>query len=89
MNLDLRSKLQNTEVALVVRSAALSREATAKIDDTLEDSAWRMELTPEGQLRWRAPAGASFGDAQSEPDASLGLRLMLKLLGPLAPDELL
>ena len=89
MNLDLRSKLQNTEVALVVRSAALSREATAKIDDTLEDSAWRMELTPEGQLRWRAPAGASFGDAQSEPDASLGLRMMLKLLGPLAPDELL
>ncbi len=89
MNLDLRSNLQNTEVALVVRSAALSREATAKIDDTLEDSAWRMELTPEGQLRWRAPAGASFGDAQSEPDASLGLRLMLKLLGPLAPDELL
>ncbi len=89
MNLDLRSKLQNTEVALVVRSVALSREATAKIDDTLDDSAWRMELTPEGQLRWRAPPGASFGDAQSEPDASLGLRFMLQLLGPFAPDEML
>ena len=89
MNLDLRSKLQNTEIALVIRSAALSREATAKIDDTLDDSAWRMELTPEGQLRWKAPAGASFGDATSEPDASLGLRMMLQLLGPFAPDEML
>ena len=89
MNLDLRSKLQNTEVALVVRSTELSREAAAKVEDTLDDSAWRMELTPEGQLRWRAPPGASFGDADSEPDASLGLRLMLQLLGPFAPDEML
>ncbi len=89
MNLDLRSKLQNTEVALVVRSAELSREATAKIDDTLDDGAWRMELTPDDQLRWRAPPGADFGDASQEPDASLGLRTVLKLLGPLAPDEML
>ena len=89
MNLDLRSKLQNTEVALVVRSTELSREATAKIDDTLDDGAWRMELTPDDQLRWRAPPGADFSDATQEPDASLGLRTLLKLLGPLAPDEML
>lgn len=89
MNLDLRSKLQNTEVALVVRSVALSREATAKIDDTLDDSAWKMELTAEDQLRWRAPPDAPFEDARSEPDASLGLRMVLQLLGPLAPDEML
>ena len=89
MNLDLRSKLQNTEVALVVRSTELSREATAKIDDTLDDGAWKMELTADDQLRWRAPPGADFSDATQEPDASLGLRTLLKLLGPLAPDEML
>ena len=89
MNLDLRSKLQNTEVALVVRSTELSRDATAKIEDTLDDGAWKMELSPEGRLTWRAPPDAAFGDAHSEPDASLGLRLMLQLLGPLAPDHLL
>lgn len=89
MNLDLRSKLQNTEVALVIRSAALSRQATAELEDALDDSVWRVELTPEGRLWWRAPPGAAFEDAHGEPDASLGLRLLLKLLGPLAPDELL
>ncbi len=89
MNLDLRSKLQNTEVALVIRSAALSRQATAELEDALDDSVWRVELTPEGRLWWRAPPGAAFEDAHGEPDVSLGLRLLLKLLGPLAPDELL
>ena len=89
MNLDLRSKLQNTEVALVIRSAALSRLAAERIEDTFDDSAWKMELTPGGQLRWRAPPQADFADASSEPDASWALRLIVKLLGPLAPDEML
>lgn len=89
MNLDLRSKLQNTEVALVIRSAALSRQAAAELEEALADSVWKLELTAEGSLLWRAPPGAAFEDAQGEPDASWGLQLMLKLLGPLAPDEML
>ena len=89
MNLDLRSQLQNTEVALVVRSRTLSGEAARQVDDTLDDGAWRLERSPEGRLRWRAPPGAPFEDATSEPDASLPLRLMLMILGPFAPDELL
>ncbi len=36
MNLDLRSQLQNTEVALVVRSRTLSGEAARQVDDTLD-----------------------------------------------------
>ena len=89
MNLDLRSQLQNTEVALVIRSAALSRQATARIEDGLDDGVWKMELTPAGTLRWRAPPEADFEDAGSEPDTSWGLRFILRILGPLAPDELL
>ncbi len=89
MNLDQRSKLQNTEVALVIRSAALSRQAAAEIEDALDDSVWKLELTPEGRLLWRAPPAAAFEDAQGEPDASLGLRLLLQILGPFAPDEML
>ncbi|QTD44863.1 phospholipase D family protein [Ottowia testudinis] len=89
MNLDLRSQLQNTEIALVIRSRALSAKAAAKIEDTFDDSVWKMELTPEGRLHWRAPPGAAFSDATRDPDASLGLRLMINLLGPLAPDEML
>jgi phosphatidylserine/phosphatidylglycerophosphate/cardiolipin synthase-like enzyme len=89
MNLDWRSKLQNTEVALIIRSNALARQATLEVEDALDDGAWRMALTADGALRWRAPPGADFDDADQEPDASLGLRLLLKVLGPLAPDEML
>ena len=88
MNLDLRSKLQNSEVALVIRSRALSQEATRMIEPALASGAYRVELVG-GQLLWRAPQGSGLKDATAEPDASIGLTLMLKLLGPLAPDEML
>jgi putative cardiolipin synthase len=89
MNLDWRSKLQNTEVALVIRSRALARQAAVEVEEALASGAWQMVLTPEGRLLWRAPPGADFEDAHGEPDASLGLRLLIKVLGPFAPDEML
>lgn len=88
MNLDLRSQRQNTEVALLIRSGELSRRATAQIDTALQDAAWQVQQTDQG-LVWRAPKDSGLPDATTEPDASLPLRLMLQLLGPLAPDHLL
>ena len=88
MNLDIRSQRQNTEIALLIRSTDLSRRATAQIETALSGAAWRVQLN-EGALVWRAPQGSGLNDATSEPDASAPLRLMLQLLGPLAPDHLL
>ena len=88
MNLDLRSKLQNSEVAIVIRNRALSLEATRMIEPALTRGAYHVELI-EGQLVWRAPQGSGRQDSMTEPDASLPLKLMLKLIGPLAPDEML
>lgn len=88
MNLDMRSQRQNTEVALLIRSTELSRRATTQIDTALKESAWQVQATDQG-LRWRAPEGSGLPDATTEPDASAPLRLMLQLLGPLAPDHLL
>ncbi|NMM08171.1 MAG: phospholipase D family protein [Polaromonas sp.] len=88
MNLDLRSKLQNSEVAIVIRNRALSLEASRMIEPALAQGAWRVELL-EGQLLWRAPEGSALQDSRSEPDASLALRMLLTLIGPLAPDEML
>ncbi len=88
MNLDLRSKLQNSEVALVIRSRALSLEAARMIEPALASGAYHVELV-DGQLIWRAPQGSGLKDSTVEPDASLGLKLILKLLGPIAPDEML
>lgn len=88
MNLDLRSQLQNTEIAVLVRSNELSRIATEKIEVALREGSWHVE-EQDGRLVWRAPQGSGLQDATTEPDASASLRLMLKLFGPLAPDKLL
>ncbi|MBK5207112.1 MAG: phosphatidylserine/phosphatidylglycerophosphate/cardiolipin synthase family protein [Polaromonas sp.] len=88
MNLDLRSKLQNSEVAIVIRNRALSAEATRMIEPALASGAWRVALA-DGQLVWLAPQDSGLKDSTTEPDASLGLNLLLKLIGPFAPDEML
>lgn len=88
MNLDLRSQLQNTEIALLIRSNELSRAASEQIERGMEERSWHVELV-DGSLMWRAPKDSKLPDATSEPDTSATLRLMLKLFGPLAPDELL
>jgi cardiolipin synthase C len=88
MNLDLRSQLQNSEVAIVIRNRSISAEATRLIEPTLASGAYRVELE-NGRLVWRAPQGSPLKDSLIEPDASWGLQLMLKLIGPFAPDEML
>ena len=88
MNLDLRSKLQNSEVAIVIRNRTLSQEATRMIEPALASGAYHVELI-DGQLMWRAPQGSGLKDSTSEPDASLTLKLLLRLFGPFAPDEML
>ncbi|MDP3247367.1 MAG: phospholipase D-like domain-containing protein, partial [Polaromonas sp.] len=88
MNLDLRSQLQNTEVALAIRSAKLAGETIALIEPAMARGAYKVELE-DGLLVWRAPQGSGLKDARTEPDASVGLKLMLKLLGPFAPEEML
>ncbi|HEX9720162.1 MAG TPA: phospholipase D family protein [Ramlibacter sp.] len=88
MNLDLRSQIQNSEVALLIRSAAVSREAARQVEATIAQGAYRLELDKD-RLVWRAPPGAPFKDARSEPDASTKLRLLVRLIAPFAPDEML
>ena len=88
MNLDLRSQIQNSEVALLIRSTAVAQEAARQVDATIAQGAYRLELE-NGQLVWRAPPGAAFKDARSEPEASTTLRLLVRLIGPFAPDEML
>jgi len=91
MNLDRRSALQNTELGIVVQSRVLARELTHNLEETLADC-YRVEVTADGQLRWQGPPDAAHPEGQvydSEPEASTSLKLMLDLVGPFAPDELL
>ena len=88
MNLDLRSQLQNSEVALVIRSGRLAEEAARLIENSFANGAYQVVQDERGLL-WRAPPGAAFADARSEPDAALRLRMLVRLLAPFAPDEML
>lgn len=88
MNLDLRSKLQNTEIGLLMASRRLSGQLTQLTELMFQRASYRVELDGE-QLRWRAPPGAGFADATREPEASFSLRLLANVIAPLAPDELL
>lgn len=90
MNLDLRSALQNTEAAIVIRSRPLSAELTPAIEQGLKES-YKVELK-DGQLLWRYPASDTAHADQTltaEPDAGPGLKLLVNIAGPFAPDEML
>ena len=90
MNLDLRSQLQNTELGMVIRSRKLSAAMEAAIDQSLDDS-YELSLQ-DGQLRWTTPSetpGQPGEVLSSEPDARMGLKILLKLTGPFAPEEML
>lgn len=88
MNLDLRSQIQNSEVALLIRGRAVAAEAARLIEGSFARSAYKLELAG-GKLHWRAPPGASFKDADDEPEAGTRLKLFVKILGPFAPEEML
>jgi cardiolipin synthase C len=91
MNLDLRSTLQNTEMSLVIRSSTIARELSANIEQTVADS-YRLEWSGK-RLFWHPPRDSSGATAAqpltSEPDASTRLKLLLRLIGPFAPEEML
>ncbi|MGE4242300.1 phospholipase D-like domain-containing protein [Ramlibacter sp.] len=88
MNLDLRSQIQNSEVALVIRSAPFAAQVLKQVDDTVASNAYRLDLG-SGKLVWRAPPGAPFKDSTGEPDAPLKMRALVTLIGPFAPEEML
>jgi cardiolipin synthase C len=88
MNLDLRSQRKNSEVGLVIRSGRMAQQAAQLIEDTLAHGAYHVQLQ-NGHLLWQAPPGADFSSAHSEPDASAKLRLLVRLIAPFAPDEML
>jgi cardiolipin synthase C len=89
MNLDLRSQRKNSEVALLVRSARLARVAAQEVEATMAQSAYHLALQTGGELVWHAPPGAPFKDAHSEPEAGAKLKLLISVLGPFAPEEML
>jgi len=94
MNLDPRSRQSNTEVAVLIDSAALGEKLGTLFDEAASlDQAFRVELTEPGNenapLTWLGHEEGRPVSYTSEPLASWWRRIVSALLGALAPEELL
>ncbi len=90
MNLDPRSIDLNSELGLLLNSPALAQDVLRLFDEVVRSSSYRLELTPDDDLRW--VSGGGKGPAavdESEPESSAWRRIGLWLLAPLAPEEML
>ncbi|OGA67863.1 MAG: hypothetical protein A3G81_19145 [Betaproteobacteria bacterium RIFCSPLOWO2_12_FULL_65_14] len=93
MNLDPRSRLQNTEVALFVQSPELGARLGALFDDAVRPAlAFRVQLTKtdqeQAQLVWITEEDGKEVRHDHEP-AGFWRRLFAALLGAFAPEDLL
>jgi putative cardiolipin synthase len=58
MNLDPRSEVLNAEMGVLIDSEPLARALAAEMErDMSGANSWRVELDPQGKLRWASDAG--------------------------------
>jgi putative cardiolipin synthase len=80
-NLDPRSAMLNTEMGLLFDCPELAQPLRATLGRALPALAWRVALTPEGELRWEGLREGETGVSEREPGASLWRRLLVWSLG--------
>jgi putative cardiolipin synthase len=89
MNFDPRSRDLNTELGLLIDSPALGEQVGTLIEQAMQRASWRVQLAADGQsLRWTLANGDGAAH-EIEPDTDLGSRLLLDLLAPFVPEEML
>ena len=94
MNLDPRSRLSNTEVAVFIESAQIGSQLGAMFQEaTAPDQAYRVELSEPGNaaapLVWLGREDDKPVRHTDEPGASWWRRMIVDLFDAFAPEELL
>lgn len=94
MNLDPRSRLANTEVAVSIESTALGAQLGELFDEAISpDQAFRVALADarneRSPLVWTGHENGKPASFTSEPLAGWWRRFVSALLGALAPEEML
>ena len=90
MNMDPRSARLNTEMGVVMHSPEIARQMLQLYDEVSSANSYRLSLDPDGRLLWTlSPPGGAPQVLTGEPEASLWLKLTVKLLSPFAPEEML
>jgi putative cardiolipin synthase len=89
MNFDPRSRNLNTELGVLIHSPELAAEVAGFVHDMKRAGSYRVVLAADGEtLRWRPGDGGDDVEA-FEPDTDFWSRLLLDLLSPFVPEELL
>jgi putative cardiolipin synthase len=89
MNFDPRSDKFNTEMGVFIDSEPLAREMLRLVDLDKLQASYQVVLKPDGGLRWMAYTDEGEVEFSDEPEADRLTQFLLKLLAPLAPEELL
>ena len=90
MNLDPRSRDDNTEIGVVVESPQLSHELLTIIELAEFESAYRLRFGSDGHsIEWLETDGEKERIFTHEPESGYIERLKIDLLSPFAPEELL
>lgn len=92
MNLDPRSRTQNTELGVFFESPALAAQLSEVVEANRRLGAYRVRRSADGGLQWHAPSGVDGQAAvvhDSEPESNPWLLLHNLLLGLLVPEQLL
>ncbi len=88
-NVDQRSALANTEMGIEIASEPLADQVLARVRERGEASRYRVTLDPDGGLRWTTVDDGVEKVYRDEPQAGPMLKLLLKVLAPFAPEEML
>ncbi|MGO4854219.1 phospholipase D family protein [Phaeovulum sp. W22_SRMD_FR3] len=90
LNFDPRSRRLNTEMGLLIDSASISDDLSGWLDANLASLAYRVSADEDGHLLWTAtdPAG-HVSTSAVDPNTTLPLRLLVKLIGLLPVEWLL
>jgi cardiolipin synthase C len=89
LNMDERSAKINSELGLVINSAELAREVTGLLDDISTDGSYKLQLDQRGGVEWVSGDAGTQKIWHTDPGTTRTERAWLKILAPLAPDELL
>jgi putative cardiolipin synthase len=89
LNMDGRSARFNSELGLVMRSPEIARQVASLMDDIAADGSYRLSLDPRGHIVWSIGEGDAVRTWHTDPETTELQRVVLKLLAPFAPEELL
>lgn len=89
MNFDPRSERYNTESGLFIHSAEIAREALRLADLAKLQGAHRLRQTSSGEIERLMPGATKDEVHVDEPGAGFWVRMLLRLVAPLVPEELL